>query len=116
MGKTAATSSRRVCPPVPAKMRLALLFLILASASSLPIKEDADVIADRTVGEDGEMMDDTIVPGDLVSVSDVGGKRVKTVIHHADVGTVPGTDFDNSVIASDLNGWITMNDGRRHTL
>ena len=57
-----------------------------------------------------------LVPGDLVSVSDVGGKRVKTVIHHADVGTVPGSDFDNSVIASDMNGWITMNDGRRHTL
>ena len=56
------------------------------------------------------------MPGDLVSVSDVGGKRVKTVIHHADVGTVPGSDFDNSVIASDMNGWITMNDGRRHTL
>merc|ERR1719208_102480 len=98
-------------------MKLALIFLILASASSFPIEEDVvDVIADRTVGEDGEMMDDTIVPGDLVSVSDVGGKRVKTVIHHADVGTVPGSDFDNSVIASDMNGWITMNDGRRHTL
>ena len=24
------------------------------------MKEDADVIADRTVGEDGEMLDDTI--------------------------------------------------------